>query len=306
MNTSIRQPWIISSVLVTVLAAAGPAALAQKRPTLDQRVTLIEHKLDNAALGEMANQMESLQQQVQNLRGDLEQMQHQLQDLQDRQRNIYSDIDSRLRVLEQGASKTTADTGQQHAAVSDRTPPATGGKAAEGSQGTAPGSSGGSNQASSGSGKPEANSQQSGKVESTATGSADSTTDRASEYQAYERAFSTLKDGRYAKAQQEFSKFLQDYPNGQYADNARYWLGESYYVGRQFNQALEQFQKVVDDFPNSGKRPGAALKIGYIQYEQGHFDQARKTLGDVIQRYPNSTAAILAQQRLRLIDSQKH
>ena len=298
MKNSIRHIWLASSALMALLAIAGTSS-AQSEESLDKRLTLVEHKLDNAALGEMANQMEALRQQIQNLRGENEQMQRQLQDLKERQRNIYADIDSRLRQLEQGNAGHSSNAGSQKPTASSTLSPKTDKQASDGA-GIPPDDAINGNASAQGDTTQKKDQAESGGGKTAARNgnSADS-----GEYEAYERAFTTLKEGRYAKSQQEFNEFLQRYPNGQYADNARYWLGESYYVGRHFDQALEQFQKVLDNFPHSSKRPGAQLKIGFIQFEQGKLDQARKTLGEVIQRYPNSTAASLAQQRLRVIDS---
>jgi tol-pal system protein YbgF len=128
--------------------------------------------------------------------------------------------------------------------------------------------------------------------------------DAEQERQAYERAFELLKQGRYDLAVAAFKAFVQSYPNGQYADNAQYWLGEANYVQRQFKDALKEFQAVVNNHPSSPKRPDAMLKMGYTYQELGDLDQARMTLNDVISNYPASTAARLAQKRLQDLKAQ--
>ncbi|MCO6440337.1 MAG: tol-pal system protein YbgF [Nitrococcus mobilis] len=270
-----------------ILLAMTGTGLAQSRGSLDKRLTLVEHKLDSAALGEMANQMEALRQQMQNLRGEIEKMQRQFQEIKGRQRDIYSDVDSRLRELEQSGTDPSAAKAPKQAPGDKR-------HSADGATDHGTPSNGGARQKKD---------QATGRDQTTRQSS--NATDSTKEQTAYERAFNTLRDGQYARSQQEFHEFLRHYPDSQYADNARYWLAESYYVERHFDQAKEQFQKLLDDFPHSGKRPGAQLKIGFIQHEQGKLDRARKTLGEVIQRYPNSTAANLAQQRLRLIGNER-
>src|SRR5690606_41944752 len=54
--------------------------------------------------------------------------------------------------------------------------------------------------------------------------------------------------------------------DGAYAPNARYWLGESYYVTQNYDLALEQFQLLYQRYPDHDKAPGALLKIGLSQY----------------------------------------
>jgi tol-pal system protein YbgF len=115
---------------------------------------------------------------------------------------------------------------------------------------------------------------------------------------AYNQAFDVLKGGKYADAIVGFRQFLQTYPQSSLADNAQYWLGESYYVTRDFQNAAASFQTVLDRWPDSRKGPDALLKLGYTQAELGHTAQARSTLASVSTRYPGSDAANLAAARL--------
>ncbi|MGH8457572.1 MAG: tol-pal system protein YbgF, partial [Stenotrophobium sp.] len=91
---------------------------------------------------------------------------------------------------------------------------------------------------------------------------------------------------------------LDKWPNGHYADSASYWMGEAYYVKRDYKSALAAFQSVLDKYPGSTKAPDAMLKVGLTQLELNQVDQGRATLRKVIQTYPNANAASLARQRL--------
>ncbi|MDN5871896.1 MAG: tol-pal system protein YbgF [Nitrococcus sp.] len=298
MKSPIKHRWLVCALALALLGVSG-AGFAQSLESLDKRLTLIERKVDNAALGGLFNELESLRQQVQNLRGEIELLRHQLEETKERQRNIYSDIDTRLRKLEQGATGAASSGEPQPNPSSSSMQSSQADRSAPGAMSTLPSESVTGN-VSLAEVTPEKASQASdgGKAAARRLSSLETTGERA----AYEQAFNTLREGRYARSQRQFAEFLREYPDGHYGDNARYWLGESYYAQRQFDQAMEQFQKVLENFPHSTKRAGAQLKIGFIQYEQGKLDQARKTLGKVIQRYPDSTVASLAQQRLRLID----
>lgn len=118
---------------------------------------------------------------------------------------------------------------------------------------------------------------------------------------AYDAAFTRLRDGEYAAAAEAFRAFLESYPEGPLADNAQYWLGESYYVTGNFDIALNAFENVLQQFPESPKAPDAMLKLGFCYYELEQWDQARRTLERVQERYPDSSVARLAQNRLRLM-----
>ena len=92
---------------------------------------------------------------------------------------------------------------------------------------------------------------------------------------------------------------MRAYPEGQYAANAQYWLGEAYYVNGDKEKALASFQRVVEVYGESSKASDALLKIGYIQDDIGRLPEARQTLETVIQKYPGTSAARLAESRLQ-------
>jgi tol-pal system protein YbgF len=114
----------------------------------------------------------------------------------------------------------------------------------------------------------------------------------------YQAAFELLKAQRYAEASTAFQQFLMAFPDSELADNAQYWLAESYYVTQRFNEALAAFEVVTNEYPRSRKLPDALLKIGYCNYELKNWDAARTALSGVRADFPESTAARLALQRL--------
>ncbi|OGI49056.1 MAG: tol-pal system protein YbgF [Candidatus Muproteobacteria bacterium RBG_16_65_34] len=120
----------------------------------------------------------------------------------------------------------------------------------------------------------------------------------ASEQQQYDAAFNLMKQGLYERSVKAFREFIGARPQSALAGNAQYWIGEAYYVLRDFKQAIEEFTKVLNDYSDSAKVPDALLKIGYTQYELGAHDKAREALNQVIARYPNTTVAKSAEQRL--------
>lgn len=120
----------------------------------------------------------------------------------------------------------------------------------------------------------------------------------------YQAAFELLKAQRYEPAGQAFSQFLVSYPDSELADNAQYWLAESYYVTKQYEDALTSFNVVIEQYPRSRKVPDALLKIGYCNYELERWQDARASLGKVRSDYPETTAARLAGQRLGRMDEE--
>lgn len=122
------------------------------------------------------------------------------------------------------------------------------------------------------------------------------------ERQMYQDAFDLLKAAKYKDAATGFQGYLTTYPEGQLADNAYYWLGESHYIQRDFNTALQSFGTVTQKYPTSRKIADAWLKVGYCYYELGAMDEAKAALSKTIESFPDSSAARLAQQRLDRIN----
>ena len=90
--------------------AAAMAAIADLKKTtaaMEKRVAAIEAIVQGGGLSEMQNQIESLKQEVAQLKGDLELAQHNLETTQTRQKDLYTDTDTRLRRIEGGASATS-------------------------------------------------------------------------------------------------------------------------------------------------------------------------------------------------------
>ena len=119
------------------------------------------------------------------------------------------------------------------------------------------------------------------------------------EQEAYDQAFLALRETRYADAAEGFDGFLRDHSDSSYAPNALYWLGEVYYVTRDFETALAQFERLQQTYPDSSKQPDAVLKIGFSHYELGQWERARAALEEVIAEYPGTNYSRLAENRLR-------
>jgi tol-pal system protein YbgF len=121
----------------------------------------------------------------------------------------------------------------------------------------------------------------------------------AGEQASYDAAFNALKGADYPKAIQNFKGFLASYPSSPLASNAQYWLGEAYYVTRDYDGAMAAFRKVTTDWPDSRKAPDALVKVGFTQAALGRNGDARTTFEEVTRRYPGTEAATLATDRLK-------
>ena len=86
--------------------------------------------------------------------------------------------------------------------------------------------------------------------------------DKASDKERYDYAYNLLQKGDYTKAEEQFLSFIKDFENSDLKPNAMYWLGETYYVQKQFEKAVGQFADVFSKHPQSNKAPDALLKMG--------------------------------------------
>ena len=273
MNGKLTGSLIAAALLAVSAALPGVAGAASTSERLDS----LERKLESRGLIDMLNRIEQLQRDVQQLRGDLEVQAHTLNDMQRRQREQYLDIDRRLQQVEIGQPGATPVQEMPPGAATMVPPPVSRPPV------TPPVTS-----------RPPV-------VQPVAPPAVQDpvTAGGADEQGEYDNALAVLREGRYAEATQAFNRFLAAYPNSSYADNAYYWLGETYYVTRDFDQALQTFSGLLSNFPQSPKVSDSQLKMGYIYYEKQDWATARKTLETVVSNYPGTTTARLANDRLQ-------
>ena len=296
---------VISHLTVPVLLLTSSTVFAQSKNNqqltddlarLQQGVEQIQSDmqglrrlLDNRAMLELFQRMDELSQEASQLRGMLEQQDHDLAGIKKRQRELYLDIDRRLRELEMTSTRAPATTVPQTTAPSTSVTPEQTTPSATLTPPSMPATAA----------PPVAPANPVSGVAKPATiSTANNRPPVSDERAAYQKAFDMLKEGRYKMANTAFKDFIEQYPQSNYAGNSQYWLGESNYVTRQFEQAVIEFNAVLKNYPSSNKVPDAMLKLGYTYYELSRFDEARQILDQLRTRYPSSTATRLAGKRL--------
>jgi tol-pal system protein YbgF len=252
---------------------------------------------------EMVNEMERLRQELKRLRGEIEAQSHELDQMDKRQRQFAKDSDNRLREMEatrapsvgsddrrEYVDETSADEEaplEDTRADREAAPPAL--PVDTSKPPPAPRSP-----------KPTAPAPRSeSAADATKAPPPSGRPPSATEQAAYDDAFNLLKMGRYDQSIDAFNGFLAQHPGSKYADSAQYWLGETYYVKHEFESAISEYTKLVQNHPQSPRLTQALLKIGYSYHELGQDDRAKQSLNDLKKRYPGTTAARLADERLR-------
>lgn len=255
-------------LLLSVFSAAAFAQPKPLPPVIDNSSYPAGNPLaatgapSNNALYEVLGRLEQMQVEIQQLRGIVEEQAQIIEQLKTKQGHIYSDFDQRLQALS-GTGLT--DVGAPAVNVPAKRAPT---YVVE---------------------QPEAGSIISGKPV-------------LNEKQIYQEAYETLRNGHNTQAIAAFKDLLQQFPTGEYADNAQYWLGEAYKVNQDIESAKVAFTKVVELYPTSPKVPDALLKLGYIELDQNNLAKARDYLTQVSVKYPGTTAAHLASKKILQLD----
>ena len=273
---NLRPAAAFLAAAVCVLHSAGTFAQAPvvDARELDERLKRLERLFGSESLFKLFDEVEALGTEVRELRGQMEALSHRIDQMEERQRQLYLDADQRLQRIESAAPAQAAGSspqpGAQPAAPTTPTQTATPGQIPSATTPT--------------------------------TQTSDTTgVDPYKEQEAYQGAFDLLKSGRYDEAAVAFQQFIAEFPTGSYADNAQYWLGETFYITRRFEQAVQEFERLVSTHPTSQKLTHALLKIGYAHDELGNLEEAERVLSELIERHPQSAAAGLARKRLTSI-----
>ena len=114
----------------------------------------------------------------------------------------------------------------------------------------------------------------------------------------YRAAVELVKTGQHDDAVTPLRAFITRYARHDYADNAQYWLGESFYARRDYAQALVEFRAVIETYPRGNKVPDALLKVGYCYQSLGQPERARAVLEQVVHLYPKTPPAAIAARQL--------
>lgn len=115
----------------------------------------------------------------------------------------------------------------------------------------------------------------------------------------YQKALDTFRAGDPAKAREMFSRFIELYPQHDLAANAHYWLGETFYSEKKFDQAILEFQQLIKNYPKKEKVPAAMLKQAMAFRELGDVKSARYVLKKLMEQYPSTEEAQRAKERLK-------
>ncbi|MDP2804306.1 MAG: tol-pal system protein YbgF, partial [Gallionellaceae bacterium] len=122
--------------------------------------------------------------------------------------------------------------------------------------------------------------------------------DPSIENRALEVAYNFYKIERYQNAVSSFQEFLTNHPQSVHVANIRYWMGNSYFVLKDYKTSLENYQQLVNKFDEHPKVVDALFSITDCQELLRDTEAAKQTLRHVMLKYPNTEASAKAKKRL--------
>jgi len=125
-------------------------------------------------------------------------------------------------------------------------------------------------------------------------GAAASNLPQSSATESYDRAFSYLREKDYANAESAFQTFLKGYPDHALAENAQYWLGETYYVRGDYEQAARVFAEAYQKYPQGAKAGDNLLKLALSLSGQNKTADACVAFAQLKKQFGSTPSPILS------------
>jgi tol-pal system protein YbgF len=284
------------------LILAQVQTLSDEQRIAGQKLAQVESEGANRGVVQLLNRMEGLNGDLNRLRGQIEVLTNDINNAQKRQRDMYVDLDTRLRRMEQQSAAARKDQEAlpaleervrklEQAAAGLTTIPA---PVASAAAAAAP--PGAATTVSAPADPPAAPT--AAAAQPSLPPARLSAVDAVAIQRAYDNAYSNYRISDYHGAIRGFDGFLKTYPKHQLAPNAQYWIGESHFHMHDYRAAIEAQRRLLGTYPDSAKVPDALLIIGTAESNMGDNGAARKTFEELIARYPSTESAEKAKARL--------
>lgn len=299
---------ILSSIIITLMLAAGCIGPSQGKISrhdeairdLDQGSQEIKNAIRalRKAQADLSLEIDSMKQSLQTLQGTVEQnslktertlaetknIQNEVLSVLSGKDNQLSVLHNRLQVLESSSGKGTAPP------PAEKPPNSVSGNNIEGVWSPTPYSALTKKQAAGSGGTAQ---QQTAALPQPPTPES-----------VYNEAYNVLQAGNNRSAREQFKKFLNTYKSSELADNAQFWIGESYYREKKFEEAILSFEDLIKNYPKSAKISEAYYKQALSFSAINDSVAARAKLEMLLNEYPDGELAQRAKQKLQELEQQ--
>jgi tol-pal system protein YbgF len=120
-----------------------------------------------------------------------------------------------------------------------------------------------------------------------------------SEEELYNRAKQAFDQGNTAQARRGFEEMIQRYPNSANADNAQFWIGETFFREKSYEKSILEYQKVIEKYPKGNKVPAALLKQGHAFLALGDKVNSRLIFEELVRKFSQTPEAKTASDKLK-------
>ena len=118
----------------------------------------------------------------------------------------------------------------------------------------------------------------------------------------YDLAYEFYANKEYEKSLKAFKILVSSDQEESLADNAQFWIGQIYYIQKNYKLAISEYKK-VSTLGDMNKAPDADYKIALSYIGLGETDLALNQLNYIIRKYPDNLDLI--NKSIKLIEGQK-
>ena len=251
----------------------------QADPIAPVTVDLATNTDDTNANAQIFDLVEMLQQEVQQLRGQVEELSYNLGKLKEDQKQRYLDLDRRIVSL---STATPVTKESRVVSATDQTTQLQTVASKVNDSLTA---------------VPVTPATETSTTE-TQTLAVQAPSDPEAAKVAYKAAYALIRKRQFDASVVALLAFVKNFPQSDLVGNAYYWLGEVYMVQGDASLAVVSFEYVISKFPQHRKIPDALYKAGVAYQNTGNVDKANQLLQRVLAEYPESSAARLALEKV--------
>lgn len=118
----------------------------------------------------------------------------------------------------------------------------------------------------------------------------------------YDHAIELYMSKNYQKSLDSFKALVKNNNKEQLADNSQFWIGQIYYIQKEYDLAISEYKKVAS-YGDGNKAPDADYKIALSYINLGKNDLALEHFNYIINKYPNNTD--LVNKSIKFIEGNK-
>ena len=118
------------------------------------------------------------------------------------------------------------------------------------------------------------------------------------EFLLWSNSLKLIENSRYSEAAENLRLLILSFPQGEYTNEAYFYLGDIYFQQQMYQDSIETFNSLLNNFPENNKTPESIFKLGLNFLRLEDELAAISNFNNVIQNYPESSAAILSKEEL--------